>query len=324
MTEMSPQSSNPQLTDTVVMISPDQFGFNPQTDDNVYQHRPANEIEARNNALEEFRVMVETLQAHDIAVVVLPTPVNPNEAIPDAIFPNNWVSHHSEGSESGGTLVIYPMRTPNRRAERQIDNLKGALTSVGISSPDVVDFTADENEGRILEGTGSLVLDREHKIAYAMESQRTTKEEFDAWCSNMGYEGVFFHAQDATRNGQPVYHTNVVMSVGKEFAVLCSDAIPDANERAMVEQRLQDSGKNLIRITVEQMGMFCGNVLQVLSTKGEPKIVMSQNAHDAFTDEQKQQLSHYGELVVVNIPTIEDVGGGSARCMLAEVFPPKK
>lgn len=310
-----------QTTNTVIMISPDQFGFNPETAaNNDFAHVPPDEMVARDKALVEFSSMVTVLQAHDIRVVVLPS--RTDVFTPDAVFPNNWMSHHAQGNSPEGTLVIYPMKAESRRAERQVDNLRGALTTVGITNPDIIDMTADENEGRILEGTGSLVLDRQNRVAYALESFRTTREEFDKWCERMGYEGVFFHAVAKTTTGNNLYHTNVEMSIGDGFAVLCSDAITSDEERATVESSLQEH-RELIRISLDQMGTFCGNILQVKSTKGKPKIIMSQQAYDAFTPTQRERLEHYGELVAVEIPTIEYVGGGSARCMLAEVFPPE-
>lgn len=317
-------TTNQQLTGIVVMISPDQFGFNAEAailGKNDWVHMPRNELKARDDALREFASMVKKLQYHDIEVIVLPSPSN--SFTPDAVFPNNWFSHHLEGSFLGGRLVIYPMLLPTRQLERQTENLINALSKVGILNPELIDISSDENQGRILEGTGSLVLDRINKIAYALESVRTTKEEFDKWCKKMGYEGVFFHAIAKTTTGNNLYHTNIEMSIGDGFAVLCSDAITTDEERVMVESKLQEHGE-LIIISLEQMGKFCGNILQLRSLKGKTKIIMSQTAFDAFSLEQKKVLSKFGELVLVEIPTIEYVGGGSARCMLAEVFTPKK
>lgn len=310
-----------QLTNRVIMVSPDHFGFNPQTaESNVFQNRPHNETVARDTALKEFAEMVNTLRNAGIQVSVLPS--RTAVVTPDANFPNNWFSIHENKNRRGGSIVVlYPMLTPNRREERQGAELRSALTELGISS-EIIDLSTDENKGNILEGTGSMVLDRINRIAYAMESARTTKEEFDKWLEIMDYDGVFFHAVDnQTKN--PVYHTNVVMSVGDGFSVLCSEAIPDPQERAMVENRLQENGE-LISITQEQMRKFAGNILHLKSLNGEPKIVMSQTAYGAFTSAQREQLGKYGTLVPVTISTIENVGGGSARCMIAEVFPPEE
>lgn len=309
-----------QITNRVVMIPPDQFGFNDQTAaSNEFQHRPADELATRDLALAEFYGMVSTLKVHGIDVAILPS--RTDVVTPDAVFPNNWFSLHETAGSEKSKVVIYPMCTPNRRDERQVENLQGALTTIGVESTEVVDMSRDEKENKILEGTGSLVLDRKNGVAYALGSERTTKEEFDIWCREMDYEGVFFHAEGKT--GKAIYHTNVAMSVGEGFAVLCSEAIPDAEERERVKKSLQKHGE-LIEITSEQMDGFAGNILNLKSQDGDSKIVMSQHAFDAFTPEQRKTLEKYGELVPVHIPTIEDVGGGSARCMIAEVFPPRE
>lgn len=305
-------SSN-QLTDTVVMISPDQFGFNPQTAaSNNFQHKldiSAREIQKR--ALQEFENMVVLLRSKGVDVLTLPN--RRGVVTPDAVYPNNWFSHHT-----GGILIVYPMLAPNRRLERQTDELKKLLIDNNISVSKLFDITSHESEGHVLEGTGSMVLDRKNKVAFAMASVRTDKQEFDAWCRMMGFEGVFFHAIDSSKF--PVYHTNIAMNMGAEFAVVCLESIPDEVERKTVEQKLKALGKNIIRISVTQIHQYCGNVLQLISKEGKPMIVMSKTAHVAFSEENRETISKYGELVVANIPTIEQVGGGSARCMMAEVF----
>jgi len=301
-----------QLTSTIVMVSPDQFGFNPETaKTNVFQNRPNDEKQTRDRALEEFKTMVKTLQANNIVVNVLNS--RSDVITPDAVFPNNWFSSHEEG-----IVVLYPLLAKNRRLERQEDKLYTVLGLHGIAHPTVIDFTHKENEGLILEGTGSLVLDRVHRIAYAMGSPRTTKKLFNDWCNTMRYEGIFFHAYDI--NNLPIYHTNVVMSVGEEFAVLCAEAIRDKSECSRIQTRLEKSGKLIISLTPAQICAFCGNILQVKSTAGVKKIVMSKNAYEGFSKSQKKILSRFGELVVVDISTIEKVGGGSARCMMAELW----
>lgn len=308
-----------QITNRIVMIRPDHFGFNPQTaESNDWQHIPEDEIVTRKRALKEFSTMVSTLQKNKIDVAVLSS--RTDVVTPDAVFPNNWFSVH-ESAKQTSKIVLYPMLTPNRRAERQLGNLQAALKMIGIKDCEVIDMSGDEETGKILEGTGSLVLDRKNKIAYALESPRTIKTEFDTWCKEMGYTGVFFQAKNTVTNN-PIYHTNVAMCIGDGFAVLCSDAITTTTEREMVKNSLREHGE-LIEISLEQLNQFAGNIIQLMSFKGEPKIVMSQNAFVAFTDSQKQILQKYGELVVVAIPTIELVGGGSARCMIAEVFPPR-
>lgn len=299
-----------QLTSTILMVRPDTFGFNPETAvTNHFQHTEAapHELVAK-QAIQEFEQMVATLKSHAINVVVIPSPEG--KITPDAIFPNNWVSFHEQG-----TMVVYPMLAPNRRLERQPNTVKLAS---GGAVRNTVDLTHFEGEGQIVEGTGSLVLDRIHKIAYAALSPRTTKELVGQWCQMMGYEPVMFTS--VGKDGTPIYHTNVVMGVGDGFAAICLESITDEKEKAMVAKKIIDSGLTRIDITLDQLYAFCGNVLEVVSTDGKKKIVMSQTAYDAFTPEQKKTLETFGELVPVSIPTIETIGGGSARCMMAEVF----
>ena len=295
------------------MVSPNHFGFNPQTaESNVFQHQVSeSEINIQKKALEEFNSAAETLKKNHINVLILPS--REDAITPDAVFPNNWFSHHS-----GGKLVIYPMRAPNRRAERQPQKLKTLLEQNNVKVSEITDLTSDENNGHVLEGTGSLVLDRENKIAFAMESPRTAKEEFNKWCHIMSYEGILFHAYD--KEGFAIYHTNVTMSIGREYAVICLDSIKDADEKKVVEEKLKSLGKEIIELSVEQIYKYCGNTLQVSSTDGSSKIIMSKTAFEGFTQNQLEKLQKYGQIITLDIPTIENVGGGSARCMLAEVF----
>lgn len=323
-----------QLTDTIVMIRPDQFGFNPETaESNFFQNKPQgeNEQHVRDNAVSEFHAMADELRRHGINILILPT--RSGVITPDAIYPNNWFSHHQEG-----VLVLYPMRNTNRTNERQIDNLVHILETAHIVCPHIYDMTGhetlrtniivEENGQKkkksacieAFEGTGSVVLDRIHKVAFAMESVRTTREVFDEWCAHMGYTGVWFHAYD--KDNFNIYHTNVVLSIGDGFAVACPESVKNPQERAMFEAKLQEYGRELISVTLDQVSKFCANILQVQSARGEPKIVMSEGAFNAYSSDQKGRLKKYGEFIVVKIPTIENVGGGSARCMMAEVFPP--
>lgn len=304
-----------QTTDTIVMVEPTYFGYNPQTAvDNNHQHKPTDsEMEIRTLASREFGKMVETLVKNDLKVVILDSPLGSNgEITPDAIFPNNWFSTHTEA------LVLYPMKAQNRRLERQPEELKKKLLGVNVLYSQTVDLTSDETDGRFLEGTGSLVLDRENKIAYAIESQRTSQEELDKWSVIMGYELFFFHAVDF--GGSPVYHTNVVMSVGEDFAVVCTEAIKSAKESKMLIRRLGDTGKDVLSISMEKMYNMCGNILQTRNTRGEKMIVMSERARNAFAQTDMKLIKQNGLVVTVDIDVIETVGGGSARCMMAEVF----
>lgn len=302
-----------QLTSTLVLVRPNHFGFNPQTaESNVFQHQVSDpEIEVQQKALSEFNNVLKRLKQERLKILILDS--QDDFITPDSVFPNNWFSHHNDGR-----LVIYPMLAPNRRAERQVDALKKLLRENNILISEIVDFSADETSGNILEGTGSLVLDRESKVAFAMESPRTVKEEFNKWCNLMGYQGIFFDAYD--KNGFPIYHTNVTMSIGREYAVICLDSIKDPADRRMVEKKLKDLGKEIIELSVEQIYKYCGNILQVLSDDGRAKIIMSGTAFEGFDEMQLKTLQKYGKIIAVDIPEIETVGGGSARCMLAEVF----
>ena len=312
---MSEQRCSP-LTDTVIMAAPEQFGFNVETaETNTFQKRPDQERDTperlREAACAEFWGMVRLLRSHQIRVLVLPG--RKDLPTPDAVFPNNWFSHHRED-----VLALYPMLTPNRRAERQPALLLDLLQSIQCS-PAVIDFSPRERDGLILEGTGSLVLDRERRVAFAMESPRTHKMVLDEWCRRMDYTACFFHGYD--KLSLPIYHTNVFMSVGEGFAVACLEAIPDPAERATFEDTLRGLDKDLVRLSFEQLYAFCGNILHLRSQDGRKKIVLSQTAINAFTPGQRRRLAQYGELVPVPVPTIERIGGGSVRCMLAEVFP---
>lgn len=302
-----------QLTDTVFMVRPDYFGFNPETTDNTFQNRPTeSDEETKNKALIEFERMEKKLVDAGLNVIELNSPVGPDGQItPDAVFPNNWVSTHPDA------LVLYPMKAQNRRFERQPEELIEALAGINVLYPSTIDLRNDEESGMVLEGTGSLVLDRENRIAYALESQRTNRNEFEKWCNLMGYEPIFFHAVDF--GNKPVYHTNVVMSVGEKFAVVCTEAIASIDEREKLTKSLEDSGKEILKITMDQMYEMCGNVLQTKNIKGERVIVMSERARRGFGETGMKFLEKNGLIVPVEISTIETVGGGSARCMLAEV-----
>lgn len=307
-----------QTTSCVVMVRPDYFGFNPQTaGTDLFQHEPQElgktENEVRGLAMSEFENMVSVLRKNDIEVLVLPS--RKGFVTPDAIFPNNWFSHHQEGQ-----LVLYPMLATNRRHERQEKELLELLKTVGIKNPLLLDFTKDEEEGLILEATGSLVLDRVNKVAFAKESPRTTKKEFDKWCKAMHYEGFFIHTPNDKTD---IYHTNLMMSIGNKFALVCLDAIDDVIEKDRLMKKLGEFGKEIISITIEQVYSYCGNILELESKKGAHKIIMSEAACKSFTVDQLRRIGQFGEIVSIEIPTIEKVGGGGTRCMIAEVFPSK-
>ena len=309
------QGGERQTTGTVFMVSPDDFGFNQETAaSNVFQNAPGNPEVVKQRAMAEFSGMVEQLRASGIQVITLPS--RSDVKTPDAVFPNNWFSLHK--SVSGERVLVgYPMLAPNRRAERRLGELAEKLNASAMPVSRTVDLIQYEAQGIFLEGTGSLVLDRVYRIAYAALSPRTDKKVLADFSEKLGYRPVPFSSFDAS--GKLIYHTNVMMSVGDRFAVICAEAINDGKERAAVLKALEDSGKTVITITQAQVRAMCGNILQ-LEAQGRKLIVMSQTAFDNFTPEQKSVLAGFGELLPVSIETIETVGGGSARCMLGEVF----
>lgn len=304
-----------QTTSTVLMVSPDDFGFNAETaGSNLFQHRVADTGNVQKQALQEFDGMVAKLRAAGIRVVRLPSRMDVKT--PDAVFPNNWFSLHLL-SPRERVLVGYPMLAPNRRAERRLGELGRRLAADGLPVGRAIDLSSSEQQGKFLEGTGSMVLDRAHRITYAALSPRTESSVLQDFAQKLQYRPVSFRSYD--RGGVPVYHTNVMMSVGKRFAVICAESIRDQAERDAVLGELRRTGKHIIPITLEQMGTMCGNILELRSPKG-PLIVMSQTAYDHFSPQQRKELQRFGKLMPMQIPTIEAIGGGSARCMLGEVF----
>jgi len=306
-----------QSTAVIIMVRPDHFGFNPQTaETNPFMHTPQalhkNEEEIRDAAVAEFESMVSTLRANDVTVHVLPS--RTDVMTPDAVFPNNWFSHHQDGR-----LVLYPMLTPNRRLERQNKTLVELLKKNNIPVSKIIDLTADEKKGRILESTGSMVLDRVNKIAFALASSRTIEKEFEKWCKTMDYEGVYIVTSNTHK--AEVYHSNLFISIGTAFAVVCLDVIENAEEQELIKKELEHLGKEVIAINLKQVYAFCGNILELQTKDGKKKIIMSKTAWHAFTGEQLLRLKKQGEIITIEIPVIEEVGGGGVRCMMAEVFP---
>ena len=304
-----------QTTDTILMIEPVAFGFNNQTAVNNYFQQKSMETgsDIQLQALEEFNGMVGLLRSKGMNVWVVKD--TPEPLTPDSIFPNNWVSFHE-----GGQAVVYPMFAENRRAERRNDIFQ-YLSHQGLNINNIVDFAFWEEQNLYLEGTGSMILDRPNKIAYAALSERTDKSLFLQFCTIFDYKPVYFSAnQTVHKKRLPVYHTNVMMNIADEYAVICLGAIDNPAERNRVVNSLEDSGKDIIPITEHQMYCFAGNMLQVENIDGKLYLVLSQTAYDSLDQKQINQLSSYNELIVVSIPTIERVGGGSVRCMMAEIF----
>lgn len=306
-----------QSTDTILMIEPVAFGFNAQTAVNNYFQVNDESKETQSEALREFNAFVDKLRSKGVNVITVKDTLDPHT--PDSIFPNNWVSFHQDG-----TVILYPMFAENRRLERRNDILD-ELSGKGLSIAAVKDYSVFEAENKFLEGTGSMILDRENKIAYGAVSLRLDEEVFKKWCAELGYKPVVFHSFQSV-NGErlPIYHTNVMMCVGSDYAVICLDTIDDATEREQVEKALTESHKEVIEITEEQMQNFAGNVLEVRNNEGHKFLVMSECAYKSLTSIQIQTIEAHAEILYSDLHTIEKNGGGSARCMMAEVFLPKK
>ncbi|WCT10074.1 citrulline utilization hydrolase CtlX [Mucilaginibacter jinjuensis] len=303
-----------QSTSTILMIKPVRFGYNEQTaESNAFQTNiDLKAEEAQVNALKEFDAFVAMLYSNGVNVIVIDDTPSPHT--PDSIFPNNWISFHDNGD-----ILLYPMQAENRRLERRKDIIRQLEESYSVKH--VIDLSHFEELNQFLEGTGSMVLDRINKIAYACLSPRTDAEVLEAFSKQENYKVLLFNSVDA--NNQPIYHTNVVMCIGTAFAVICLDSIKDAQEKQLVVNTLKQSGKEVIDITFEQMNQFAGNMLEVESISGEKLLVMSQKAYQSLTAEQVTILSKYARLIYADLDTIETLGGGSARCMLAEVHLPK-
>ena len=302
-----------QTTNSLLMIRPVDFRFNEQTASNNRFQQDSDEINVQQKALKEFDGFVLELRNNGIDVTVINDTLQPET--PDSIFPNNWISLHEDG-----TVVLYPMFSENRRLERRQDILEELSNKFVVSR--VIDLSDYENKNHFLEGTGSLVLDRKAKIAYACRSLRTSEDVIEDFCTQTGYNFVLFNALDGT--GFPIYHTNVMMCIAEEFAVICLDAIPDLIQRDMVADSLRNNGKTVMDITIDQMNQFAGNMLQVKNDRNESLLVMSDQAYHALSKEQIDLLETYNKIVTAPISTIEKHGGGSARCMLAEIHLPKR
>lgn len=311
---MSARTKAQQTTDTVLMVSPGDFKFNQETAmSNLFQKK----IDVSNDiALKEFNSMVDTLRKNGISVIVMPS--RQDVETPDSIFPNNWFSVHSTDKPGQKVLVLYSMFTKNRRTELQPDNVTNLLKKEKIDIIKTIDLSSYADQSMFLEGTGSLVLDRENEIVYAAISPRTDQTMVNIFAQKMNYKPVTFRSCD--KNNQLIYHTNVMMSVGSNFAVVALDSITKNEDREILSKQLKANNKEIIPITLEQVQNMAGNILEVKSTNGKSNIVMSESAYNSFSPHQRDILSKYGNLLTVNIKNIETVGGGSARCMIAEIF----
>jgi len=303
-----------QSTNTVVMIRPIIFSRNEQTAVNNYfqQVDTVGFGDSSRAAIREFDELVAKMMFNGIDVVVWQD--NEVPYTPDSVFPNNWVSFHEDN-----TVFLYPMYAPNRRLER-LSNMAVRMVDLGFQVDRIIDISDSENFGKFLEGTGSLVLDRVNKLAFACLSVRTNSDMLDTWSDQSGYEVIRFHAfhnVDGLR--KPVYHTNVVMSICSEFAIVCLESIDDLEERGMVKSRLEHF-RTIVEITEEQVNEFAGNMLEVKNSKDEKFLVMSERAFKSLRSEQLFILNERLQILHSPLETIENLGGGSARCMIAEVF----
>jgi len=304
-----------QLAERVLMIRPVCFRSNPLTaQSNRFQGKTGMPADAQQvAAAHEFDHLADTLRQAGVDVIVIED--TPSPETPDAIFPNNWISMHGDGR-----VVLYPMEAENRRTERRLDIVDSLSENEGLSVTEIVDLSRHEQAGHYLEGTGSMVLDRVNRIAYACLSSRTHLDPLGDFAQRMNYTVVAFDAVD--REGVPVYHTNVLMNVGENLAVVCDEAIQQADQRDAVLRQLRDTGHEVISLSYAQLEAFAGNMLELRNTSGERIVAMSTRAFDALDKEQLAILNANGRLIHAPIDTIEDSAGGSVRCMLAEVHLP--
>ncbi len=306
-----------QVTDTVLMVRPQHFRFNEDTaEDNAFQENPAelSELDIQKEVFEEFDNMVKILRRAGLEVLVFEEKQESHN--PDSIFPNNWFSTHNDGS-----VVTYPMYAPSRRGERNEKVIDLLASQFQIEQR--YSFEQYEEDDQFLEGTGSMIFDRQERVVYACLSERTHIQLLDKFCLLKNYEKVSFDALD--QRGKPIYHTNVMMSIGSQMAIVGLETIADPSQRKFVLRRLNQSGKSVIEISQDQINQFAGNMLQLYSPKKDKHfLVMSETAQKSLTRPQLKRINDYATILQVPIPTIERVGGGSVRCMMAEVFLSRK
>lgn len=309
-----------QTTNTILMVRPVAFRMNEQTAVNNYYQKVLENLTpetVNSRAQAEFDTLVDKLRAVGVEVIVVEDTLEPDT--PDSVFPNNWISFHESGE-----VVLYPMFAENRRLERREDILD-LLEEKGFEITDVWDYTSAEEDGLFLEGTGNLLLDRANAKAYCALSPRAHEDLVIEFCEDFDMHPVIFEAfQTVNGERKHIYHTNVMMCLGETFAVICADSIDDKQERKLVLQHLKDSGKEVVTISEAQVSNFAGNMLQVKGNGGETYLVMSTAAYESLTETQLETLQKHSKILYSSLDTIEACGGGSARCMMAEVFLPKK
>jgi len=305
-----------QITNHILMIRPANFSYNTETaESNAFQSSAdsLSKDEIQELALAEFDAFVEKLRAYSVNVIVVED--TPTPAKPDSIFPNNWVSFHESG-----IVVTYPLMAEVRRKERRKDIIEDLKKDFIVDKE--YSFEAYEEKDQFLEGTGSMILDRQNKIAYACLGPRTNIKVMEKFAVLSNYQKVIFHATD--ENDLPIYHTNVIMSVCETFAIICLDCIKSEVERNMIIKQLEATGKKIIEITMDQVKAYAGNMLQVAQADGKGLVIMSEQAFRSLEPEQIKMITSESDFLYGTIPTIEKIGGGSVRCMMAEVFLPKK
>ena len=298
------------FTSKILMISPEKFRSNEFTmNDNVFQSREVVDSEVSIKAIEEFEKLKNAICDNGVSVYSLKD--DSLNDTPDAVFPNNWISFHHNNS-----AVIYPMFAENRRLERQSGILR-KLSKKGINIEITHDYSGYENQNKFLEGTGSIVLDRNSKIAYCALSMRSSKELFNKFCNDLDYQPVIFNS---IYESKPIYHTNVLMSICNKFCIICLESIKNQEEKNNVIKSLEDSELEIIEISYNQMINYLGNCIQLIDKYGNPILVMSTTAIESITSRQLNKISKHTDIIHSDIRTIEKYGGGSARCMIAEIF----
>ncbi|MDT0650493.1 citrulline utilization hydrolase CtlX [Autumnicola edwardsiae] len=305
-----------QITDTLLMVRPVAFRMNEQTAVNNYFQEDIKNADVNKQAQQEFDDFVKKLNAVGVKTIVVDDVIE--EDTPDSIFPNNWVSFHENGN-----IALYPMFAPNRRKERRLEYF-ARLEEAGFKINNIVDYTAAEEDDLFLEGTGSMLLDRVNQKAYCAISPRADEDLLIEFCEDFEFTPVIFTAnQSVDGKRKPIYHTNVMMCLAEEFAVICLDTIDDGKERKNVLKHLKQDGKEIIAISEAQMHEFAGNMLQVQGAFDKKYLVMSAKAHGSLTKDQIAKIEKHCEILSSDLHMIETCGGGSARCMMAEVFLPK-
>jgi len=307
-----------QATNSILMIRPINFGYNEETaKDNHYQIKELTHKNSNERAQKEFDNMVKNLRQNGVSVHVFQD--DENEYTPDSIFPNNWVSFHENGD-----VGLYPMCAENRRMERRPEVLD-FLENEGFTISNIVDYSSAESENKFLEGTGSMILDRENRLAYCSISNRSNEDLFIEFCEDFEFTPIIFNSFQTVGNKRlPIYHTNVMMCVATDYVIVCLDSIDDKKQRKNVSSFIKESGKKLIEISENQVESFAGNMLELVNDKGESILVMSKSAEDSLNENQKNIITKYSRIISSDINTIETCGGGSTRCMMAEIFLPKK